>query len=79
MRTYICLSILLGLVISLSVHYSFWAVFGIMYSGGMLLVILIAFTAQRKESKKAKPLVLNVETGQKIVERQTASGELTLA
>ena len=69
MRTNACLSILLGLVTFLAVHYSFWMVFGIMFSGGMLLVVLIAFTVKSKESRYT---VLDDGKRQLIVEGRTA-------
>ena len=79
MRTYACLSILLGLVTSLTVHYSFWVVFGIMYSGGMLLVVVIAFTAKSKQPRASSSTALNDGKGQLIVEGQTAPEDLKAA
>ena len=78
MRTYVCLFILLGLVTSLSVYFSFWVVFGFMFSGGMLLVILIAFTVKSKESRTSKFKVLNDGKGQRI-KGQTASEDIKAA
>ena len=78
MRTYACLSILLGLVTSLSVYYSFWVVFGFMFSGGMLLVVLIAFTVKSKESRTSRFRVLNDGKGQ-LNKGQTASEDLKAA
>ena len=78
MRTYVCLSILLGLVTSLSVYFSFWVVFGFMFSGGMLLVVLIAFTGKSKESRTSRFKVLNDGKGQ-LIKGQTASEDLKSA
>jgi hypothetical protein len=69
----------LGLVISLTVHYSFLVVFGIMYSGGMLLVVVIAFTAKSKQPRASRSTVLNDGKGQLIVEGRTASEDLKAA
>ena len=73
MRTYARLSVLLGLVAFLTVHYSFWVVFSIMYSGGMLLVVLIAFTVKSKESRTSRSTVLDDGKRQLIVEGLTES------
>ena len=78
MRTYACLSILLGLATFLTVHYSFWVVFGFMFSGGMLLVVLIAFTGKSKESRTSRFKVLNDGKGQ-LIKGQTASEDLKSA
>ena len=78
MRTYVCLFILLGLVTSLSVYFSFWVVFGFMFSGGMLLVVLIAFTVKSKESRTSRFKVLNDGKGQ-LIKGQTASEDIKAA
>lgn len=70
---------ILGLIVFLTIHYSFLVAFGVMYSGGMLLLTMIAFSARRKEPKEPRALNLNDEAGEKIVERQTASLGLKIA
>ncbi len=79
MRSYVCLSILLGLTAFLTVHYSFWVAFGIMYSGGMLLVAVIAFTTRSRQPGISRSMVLDDENGQLTVEGQTASEDLKAA
>jgi hypothetical protein len=50
-----------------------------MYSGGMLLVVVIAFTAKSKQPRASRSTVLNDGKGQLIVEGRTASEDLKAA
>jgi hypothetical protein len=48
MRSFIFLSAILVTVIFLTVHYSFWVAFGIIYFGGMLVVTVLSFAIESK-------------------------------
>jgi len=48
MRSFIILSVMLVTVIFLTVHYSFWVAFGIIYFSGMLVVTVLSFAIQSK-------------------------------
>ena len=59
MRRYVCLSVLLGVFAFLTVRYSFWVAFGVMYFGGMLMVIGTAFAVRYSKMKRLRSLVLD--------------------
>lgn len=59
MRGYLCLSLLLGGFSFLTVRYSFWVAFGVMYFFGMLVVIGTAFAVRYRQLKKSRPPVLD--------------------
>jgi len=59
MRGYLCLSLLLGVFLFLTVRYSFMVAFGIMYFGGMLVVIGTAFSLRYSQMKKSRSSVLD--------------------
>ena len=59
MRGYVCLSVLLGVLLFLTVRYSFWVTFGIMYFGGMLVVIGTAFSIRYSKMKRSRSSVLD--------------------
>ena len=51
MRFFLFLMVLLGAFVYLVSHFSFWAVFGVMYMLGMLLVAFIACLGRKKASE----------------------------
>jgi len=59
MRGYLCLSLLLGVFLFLTVRYSFMVAFGVMYFGGMLVVIGTAFAIRYSQMKKSRSSVLD--------------------
>ena len=59
MRGYICLSLLLGVFLILTVRYSFWVAFGIMYFAGTLVVIGTAFTVSYIQKMRSKASILD--------------------
>jgi len=59
MRGYLCLSLLLGVFLFLTVRYSFMVAFGVMYFGGMLVVIGTAFSLRYSQMKKSRSSVLD--------------------
>ena len=59
MRGYVCLSVLLGVFLFLTVRYSFLAAFGIMYFGGMLVVIGTTFAVRYSHMKRSRSSVLD--------------------
>jgi len=59
MRGYVCLSVLLGGFLFLTVRYSFIVAFGVMYFGGMLVVIGAAFAVRYSQIKRSKSSVLH--------------------
>jgi len=59
MRGYVWLSVFLGVFLFLTIRYSFLVAFGIMYSGGILVVIGATFAVRYSQLKRAKSLVLN--------------------
>ena len=59
MRGYLCLSLLLGVFLFLTVRYSFMVAFGVMYFGGMLVVIGTAFALRYSQMKKSRSSVLD--------------------
>ena len=79
MRSYVCLSALLGMVVFLTVHYSFWVACGIMYFGGLLVVAVIAFVGRSRQPGISSSVVLDDKPGQLTVEGQTASEHLKAA
>ena len=79
MRSCVCLSALLGVVVFLTVHYSFWVACGIMYFGGMLVVAVIALAARSRQPAISSSVVLDDNPGQLTVEGQTASEDLKAA
>ena len=79
MRSYVCLSALLGMVVFLTVHYSFWVACGIMYFGGMPVVAVIAFVGRSRQHGISSSVVLDDKPGQLTVEGQTASEHLKAA
>ena len=59
MRRYLCLSLFLGVFLFLTVRYSFMVAFGVMYFGGMLVVIGTAFSLRYSQMKKSRSSVLD--------------------
>jgi hypothetical protein len=59
MRGYVCLSVLLGVLLFLTFRYSFLVAFGIMYFGGMLVVIGTAFAVRYSHMKRSRSSVLD--------------------
>ena len=59
MRGYLCLSLLLGVFLFLTVRYSFIVAFGVMYFGGMLVVIATAFALPYSQMKRSRSSVLD--------------------
>ncbi len=59
MRGYLCLSLLLGVFLFLTVRYSFIVAFGVMYFGGMLVVIGTAFALRYSQMKRSRSSVLH--------------------
>jgi len=51
MRSFIFLSVLLGAFVFLTVHYSFWVAFGLIYFAGMLIVTVLSFAIRSKPLK----------------------------
>ena len=60
MRTYVCLSVLLGLGVLLTVQYSFWLACGIIYFGVMLVVAVIAFAGRNSPSRVSSNVAQHV-------------------
>ncbi len=79
MRTFVCLSAFLGLAVFLTIHYSFWLSVGIIYSGGMFLVVVIAFTTKRRRVSASRSTAFNDGKGQLIADGQTVSDDLKAA
>ena len=79
MRTYICLSALLGLGAFLTVLYSFWMACVIMYLVGMLVVAVIAFAWRGRQANVSNYVALDDKHLQMKVEEQAASEELKAA
>ena len=59
MRGYVCLSVLLGVFLFLTIRYSFIVTFGVMYFGGMLMVIGTAFTVRYSQMKRSRSSILD--------------------
>ena len=59
MRRYLCLSLFLGVFLFLTVRYSFMVAFGVMYFGGMLVVIGTAFALRYSQMKRSRSSVLD--------------------
>ena len=59
MRGYVCLSVLLGVFSFLTVRYSFLVAFGVMYFGGMLVVIGTAFALRYSQIKRSRSSLLD--------------------
>jgi hypothetical protein len=57
MRGYVYLSVLLGVLLFLTIRYSFIVAFGVMYFGGMLAVIGTAFAVRFSQIKRSKSSV----------------------
>jgi hypothetical protein len=79
MRTFVCLSVLLGLAAFLTIHYSFWLAVGIMYIGVMLIVAVIAFAARSRQTVVSSYVVLDDKHCQTKVDEQTVSEEFKAA
>ena len=79
MRSFVCLSALLGLFAFLTVHYSFWLAVGIMYLGGMLVVAVIAFAWRGRQANVSNYVALDDKHLQMKIEEQAASEELKAA
>jgi ABC-type protease/lipase transport system fused ATPase/permease subunit len=58
MRGYVCLSILFGGFIFLTIQYSLLVAFGVMYCIGMLVVIVTAFVVGYSKKKRSRTLAL---------------------
>ena len=59
MRGYVCLSVLLGVFSFLTVRYSFLVAFGVMYFGGMWVIIGTAFALRYSQMKRSRSTVLD--------------------
>lgn len=59
MRGDLCLSLFLGVFLFLTVRYSFLVAFGVMYFGGMLVVIGTAFALRYRQMKRSRSSVLD--------------------
>ena len=79
MRTFVCLSALLGLASFLTIYHSFWLAVGIMYLGGMLIVAVIAFAGRSKPTGVPNCVALDDKHLQIKVEEQTTSEDLKAA
>jgi hypothetical protein len=79
MRSFVCLSALLGLFAFLTVHYSFWLAVGIMYLGGMLVIAVIALAGRNRQAGVPNYVALDSKHCQVKVEEQTVSEELKAA
>jgi hypothetical protein len=79
MRTFVCLSALLGLIAFLTIHYSFWLAVGIVYIGGMLIVAVIAFAGRSRHNGVSNCVASDDKHWQIKVEEQTTSEDLKAA
>ena len=59
MRGYVCLSVLLGVFLYLTVRYSFLVAFGTTYFAVMLVVIGTTFAVRYSQMKRSRSLVLD--------------------
>ena len=79
MRTFVCLSALLGLIAFLTIHYSFWLAVGIVYIGGMLIVAVIAYAGRSRQTGVLNCVASDDKHWQIKVEEQTTSEDLKAA
>lgn len=79
MRTFVCLSVFLGLLSFLTAHYSFWLAVGILYLGSMLIVAVIAFAARSRNTGVSNSVFREEMHRQVKVEKRQKSEDLNAA
>jgi uncharacterized membrane protein len=79
MRSFAFLMSLIGIFAFITTQFSIWAAFGLAYSGALLLVVLVAFSAKRRKLATSGYTTLPADSDEIAADKTFSSKDLEMS